>query len=60
MRVTVLTVLPDNLRIVERVVDQEALWVLIDVDVDLRERSMDGRGLNSFTGAVLKPVLNHT
>lgn len=58
MWVAVFAVLTNDLAIVVLVVNQEGLGVLVDINVDLCERRVDGGLLVALTGTVLEPRLD--
>jgi len=60
VRVPLLAVLTDDLGVVVLVVDEEALWVLVDVDVDLSQGVVECRLLDSFVVPLLEPSLEHS
>lgn len=57
--VPLLAVLADDLGVVVLVVDEEALWVLVDVDVDLSQCVVEGRLLDPLVIPLLEPSLEH-
>mmetsp|Transcript_27003 Transcript_27003/g.31126 ORF Transcript_27003/g.31126 Transcript_27003/m.31126 type:complete len:481 (-) Transcript_27003:1285-2727(-) len=57
MRITIFAVLSDHLRVVELIVDQKALRVLVDIDVDLGQSVVQFGSLHTFIGAGFQPRL---
>lgn len=58
--VPLLAVLADYLGVVVLVVDEEALWVLVDVNVDLGEGVVESWLLDPFVVPLLEPSLEHS
>jgi len=59
MWITVLTVFSDNLTVIVLIIDQETLWILVNINVDLSESSVDCCLLISFTSTIFKPRLDN-
>lgn len=60
MWITILTELPNDLRIIELVVSQEVLWVLIGIDLDLGQGVMNCGDLDTLSHTVIQPALEHS
>lgn len=57
--VTLFSVLTDNFRIIVLIVDQEVLWILVDVDVDFGQSVVEGWFLDTLIISCLEPLLEH-
>lgn len=60
VRVSLLTVFSDDLRIVVLIVDEEIFWVLVDVNVDLGEGIVKSWLLDTLVSPGLEPRLKHS
>ena len=58
--VSFLAVLADNLGVIVLIVDEEVLWVLVDVDVDFGKGVVESWFLDSLVVSGFEPLLQHS